>query len=207
MKKTALFIAFPLIAALGAAAGAQTSDFSQAAWARSLNVQVSASEVPPPARAEAVIPSRSGLPEGFDREKAGELARIALRNNLGYFNGQCYAYVAGFMEAAGVIRPEQWGGLGIGTDSAADFAEWAEANPAALRSSLGLVRMENPDSVSGLPTGGIVVYGRGVCGFSRKHGHIEVVVAENRLCSDGCESFEAACLKDPGVHVYVPVAR
>jgi hypothetical protein len=207
MKRNTFFISLTLTAALGGAALAQTSDFSQAAWARSLGAPVSVAGVPRPARAEAAIPSRSGLPEGFDREKARELARIARQNNLGYFNSQCYAYEAGFMEAAGVIRPGQWSDLGIGTDSAADFAEWAEANPVSLRRSLGLARMENPESVAELPVGGIVVYGRGTCGFSPKHGHIEVVVAENKLCSDGCESFEAACLKDPGVHIYVPVSR
>ncbi len=168
-----------------------------------------------PAAAQPAQPVRETepglLPEDYDLKKASLLARTALRNNIGYFSGKCYEFVANFMEWSSIIKGWQWSSLGIGPNHAADFAAWANANPVALRKQLSLVRMETPGKVADLPLGGIVVYQRGVCGFSKKAGHIEVVVAPNRLCSDGCQSFEASCLSNPSVRsrisVYVPVKK
>jgi len=211
MKRQALLL--PLIFSFLCTGGlaAQTADLSQGAWLRSLEPASPAAVPPAPEELPSVEQAKppSLLPAGYDLEKASLLARTARDNNLGYFAGRCYEFVANHMENAGVIRPSQWGQLGIGPDHAADFAEWANANPAAMREGLSLEKMETPEKVSDLPLGGIVVYERGACGFSRRSGHIEVVVGEDRLCSDGCESFEAACLEDPAVrsriHVYVPV--
>ncbi|MBI4676828.1 MAG: hypothetical protein HY748_04535 [Elusimicrobia bacterium] len=61
--------------------------------------------------------------------------------------------------------------------------------------------------------GSIIVYGRGQCGFSSEHGHIEVVVSRNPLqaCSDGCMDVpksRLACIQERGqkgwVNVYIP---
>lgn len=152
--------------------------------------------------------SAGGPLSRYDAEKAHRLAGIADANNAGAFGGRCYQYVAGFMEAAGVIRSEQWDELGISPFSAADFAYWANGNPDLL-SQIKLEKFETPAAASAIPVGSIVVYDRGACGFSGKHGHIEVAVAENYLCSDGCESFDQACLDDTDtraqINVYIPV--
>ena len=216
MKKQVFLITFVFPVLCAGALAAQTPALSGSGWLASLETEAQALRVPL-AAGPAEVPSGeqakspSPLPADYDAEKASLLARTARANNLGYFAGRCYEFVANHMENAGVIRPAQWDALGIGPDHAADFAEWANANPAALRAGLSLQKMETPEQVSGLPLGGIVVYERGACGFSRRSGHIEVVVGENELCSDGCESFEAACLQDPAVrariHVYVPVKK
>lgn len=113
------------------------------------------------------------------------------------------------MEAAGIIRPEQWGSLGIGPMHAADFAEWAVANPEAMRRELKLVKIPTPADRLAIPVGSIIVYERGVCGFSSRAGHIEVVTQPDWACSDGCESLDQTCFSDPvvreGIHVIVPV--
>jgi len=167
-----------------------------------------------PLRTEKSVPSigKSRVPHGplarYDSEKAHRLAQIAGSNNAGGFGGRCYQYVAAFMEAAGVIRPEQWDELGISPFSAADFAYWANGNPELL-SQIRLEKFETPATVAEIPVGSIVVYDRGACGFSSKHGHIEVTVSENYLCSDGCESFDQGCLDDADtrsqINVYIPV--
>lgn len=153
----------------------------------------------------------SMLPDDFDAAKAAELADIARRNNAGRFFGRCYEFVANFMEWSGIIKPWQWSWLGIGPWSAADFATWANAHPAAMRKHISMARIQTPEKTADLPVGGVVVYQRGACGFSSRHGHIEVVVSPNRLCSDGCQPAYQACFSDPGIRsrisVYVPVVK
>jgi hypothetical protein len=115
------------------------------------------------------------------------------------------------MEWSGIIKPWQWSWLGIGPWSAADFATWANANPAAMRKHISMARIKTPEKISDLPVGGIVVYQRGACGFSSRHGHIEVVVSPGRLCSDGCQPAYQECFGNPGIRsrisVYVPVKK
>lgn len=145
----------------------------------------------------------------YDRQMALRLAGMARRHNRGYFSGWCYSYVADFMELSGIIRRPQWYSLGIGVAAAADFGAWANANPRTLRRSLRLSKIKTPSRTSDLPIGGIVVYPRGVCGFSSRSGHIEVVTAPNWLCSDGCQTMLSSCLSNPSVRsrisVFVPV--
>lgn len=145
----------------------------------------------------------------YDADMGGKLAAAAAAGNLGAFYGKCYEYVSYHMEAAGVIRAEQWDQLGIGPDYAADFGAWAAANPELMRRELKLVKIPTPSDKLDIPVGGIIVYERGACGFSRKAGHIEVVTKPDWACSDGCESLDQACFADPAVrermHVIVPV--
>ena len=225
MKRTILTGIFFTLTLAAGAAFAGGGDHAGDGWASGFNTSAikelaarNAAAVPePPAPqsdgpAAQVSAQRSGqLPEDYDPEKAQLLASIALRNNIGYFSHRCYQFVANYMEWAGIIKPWQWSSLGISPVSPADFAAWADAKPVALRKQLSLVKMETPEKVADLPLGGIVVYQRGACGFSPKHGHIEVVVAPNKLCSDGCQTFMASCLSNPsvrsGISVYVPVKR
>jgi hypothetical protein len=215
MKKFTLTLACAILTSNSVKILARAADFTDQGWQRSMDLARQAGpeikfEEPKPAKETSVFKSGAkSLPANYDAEKAQRLAAVAGSENLGYFDKQCYGYVASHMEHAGIIRPEQWGELGIGPDSAADFATWANANPVAMKRQLGLEKMETPMTIAELPVGGIVVYERGACGFSEKHGHIEIVVSENKLCSDGCEGFDQACLDDDAVreriHIYIPV--
>jgi hypothetical protein len=148
-------------------------------------------------------------PADYDEATALRLARNAKYHSIGAFTGWCYSYVADAMEMTGLIRRDQWYSLGIGVNAAADFAAWANRNPATLRSQLRLAKIETPAKASDLPMGAIVVYNRGVCGFSGRSGHIEVKAAPNLLCSDGCQPAYQECFGSAGaragISVYVPV--
>lgn len=145
----------------------------------------------------------------YNAQTGGKLAAAASSGNLGAFYGKCYEYVSYHMEAAGVIRPEQWDQLGIGPMHAADFADWAVNNPGVMRRELKLVKLPTPEDRLAIPLGAIIVYERGVCGFSSRSGHIEVVTRPDWACSDGCESLDQGCFSDPsvraGIHVMIPV--
>lgn len=150
-------------------------------------------------------------PPDYDEATALRLAGNAKKHALGYFTGWCYSYVADAMEMTGIIRRDQWYSLGIGVNAAADFAAWANRNPSTLRSELKLAKIETPSKASDLPMGAIVVYNRGTCGFSSRSGHIEVKVAKNLLCSDGCQPAYQECFGSQGtragISVYVPVKK
>ncbi|MEI7529317.1 MAG: hypothetical protein WCK76_10270 [Elusimicrobiota bacterium] len=150
-------------------------------------------------------------PADYDEAAALRLARNARNHSLGAFTGWCYSYVADAMEMTGLIRRDQWYSLGIGVNAAADFAAWANRNPGTLRSQLKLAKMPTPSVAAELPLGAIVVYNRGVCGFSGRSGHIEVKVAPDQLCSDGCQPAYQACFGSAGaragISVYVPVKK
>jgi hypothetical protein len=168
---------------------------------------------------EFTLPTKPQLPAGPEEPKAGQadydettalrLARNSKNRSIGAFTGRCYSYVADAMEMTGLIRRDQWYSLGIGVNAAADFAAWANRNPGTLRGQLKLAKMETPAKASDLPMGAIVVYNRGVCGFSGRSGHIEVKVAPNLLCSDGRQPAYQECFGSPvaraGISVYVPV--
>lgn len=167
--------------------------------------------LPPQPQLQAGTEEPKAAPQDYDEAAALRLARNAKNRSLGYFTGWCYSYVADAMEMTGFIRRDQWYSLGIGVNAAADFAAWANRNPGTLRSQLKLAKMETPARASDLPMGAIVVYNRGVCGFSGRSGHIEVKVAPNLLCSDGCQPAYQECFSSPaargGISVYVPVRK
>lgn len=208
-----IILAAAVLAAIPCAALADAGAAGFEAMARTVLSGASRAEVPVPA-SPAPSPAGEDGPKTFadyeyDAAAGGKLAAAAASGNLGAFHGKCYEYVSYHMEAAGVIRPEQWDQLGIGPDYAADFAEWAVANPAAMRRELKLVKIPTPSDKLEIPAGSIIVYERGACGFSRKAGHIEVVTRPDWACSDGCESLDQACFADPAVsariHVMIPV--
>jgi hypothetical protein len=174
-----------------------------------VRAQAAESWAEPMAAMRAARAQAASVPAAYDAEKAAAFGKIAEENSLGAFKGRCYEFVADAMEKAGIIRDEQWSALGIGPDHAADFADWAEANLGAMRSELGLAKLDTPAAVDDFPVGAIVVYERGQCGFSAKSGHIEVVVRRGFACSDGCEILWQDCVATAAdrarVHVYIPV--
>ncbi|OGR79344.1 MAG: hypothetical protein A2X32_10445 [Elusimicrobia bacterium GWC2_64_44] len=203
-------------AIMAVGAGAASADVGAAgfdALARSVmtggaRAAVAVPEIPSPSFAGEKAPKTFADHE-YDAAAGAALGAAAAKGNLGAFYGKCYEYVSYHMEAAGVIRPEQWEQLKIGPDFAYEFADWAVANPEAMRRELKLVKLPTPADKLAVPVGAIIVYERGACGFSKRAGHIEVVTKADWACSDGCESLDQACFEDPSVsariHVLIPV--
>ncbi|MCX5785869.1 MAG: hypothetical protein NTX59_09280 [Elusimicrobia bacterium] len=188
---------------------AEDFDFSQENWIGSFQAAEAAQadmkfEPPTPSKIDEI-----SAPEDYDAEMANKLAKAAAKGNLGYFSHRCYEYVTYHMQNAGVIKPAQWGQLGIGSARAVNFAQWAVKNPQTMRKELKLARIPTPSDTAEIPLGSIIVYGRGICGFSPTSGHIEVLVRPNRACSDGCETLTQSCFKNAAqreyIYVIVPV--
>jgi len=149
------------------------------------------------------------LPRRYNTATAERLATLAHRYNAGAFQEQCYAYASWYLQLAGIVTSSRWTSMGIPTKSAADFAAWAARNPHDLDEELALRRVPTPAAAGEIPVGSLVVFERGLCGYSRRHGHIGIVTDPGRLCADGCERFRPGCLKTrkdrSKVHVFVPV--
>ena len=145
----------------------------------------------------------------LDWDKAKTMAREVWDNAKG-FTGYCYAYVKDALDA---VLPKGWRSQ-VGQSSAYQFASSLNRNP-KLFDKLKLRKIDPNTIPDGIPpVGAIIVYGRGMCGFSPEHGHIEIVVATQppRACSDGCMNITASrlsCIKRYSsrnwVNVYVPV--
>lgn len=147
---------------------------------------------------EAVGSGASAICTGYDSAQGARIARAA-RSREGYRSqGKCYRYVKNHLEAVGIeirdyidARDE---------NSAFAFTRWADSSPNELRQA-GLTKARRVD-MDDLPIGSILVWARGECGYNRTHGHIEIVVGENRACSDFCGSIKRGCGTPD---VFVPV--
>jgi hypothetical protein len=163
---------------------------------------------PPPAEPPLVLKDKSILTY-LDWNKAKELAHDVWENAKG-FTGYCYAAVKDSLDT---ILPKGWRSQ-VGPSSAYQFANSLNQNP-KLFDKLKLRKIDPktlPDNK--FPVGAIIVYGRGMCGFSAEHGHIEIVVSVDppKACSDGCEGIPAGrlqCIEKYStkgwVNVYEPV--
>ncbi|MFA5140447.1 MAG: CHAP domain-containing protein [Elusimicrobiota bacterium] len=156
-----------------------------------------------------VVRLRGAPAKHYDTRMARRMAVIAHQYNAGGFRRLCYAYSSWHLQIAGIISAGKWAELGIPTESAADFARWAERSPRLLDEQLRLRRISTPERGAAMPVGSLVVFGRGLCGYNRRHGHIGIVTSPGMICSDGCEAFRERCLKTSRdrrkVYVYVPV--
>ena len=145
----------------------------------------------------------------LDWNKAKELAQEAW-DGAKRFTGHCYAYVK---DALDNVLPDGWRSE-VGQASAFQFANSINKNP-KLFDRLKLRKIDPSTLPDGIPpVGAIIVYGRGMCGFSRAHGHIEIVVSSKppKACSDGGEDIppsRSKCIQKYSpknwVNVYVPV--
>jgi hypothetical protein len=152
-----------------------------------------------------------GAPDrSYDELRGKKLAAAAYKRTRRRFGRRCYRYVTAALRSSGMVTARRWQELGIPTRSAADFAVWAELHPESLDQALNLRKIATPQDSSAIPLGSVVVYDRGHCGYSRKHGHIGIVSAPGRLASDGREPLHDRCTATPEarekVHVYVPVS-
>jgi len=160
----------------------------------------------------AVHAKSAGALDAYDQELGRRLAAAAEAGNLGAFKGKCYTYVAWHMDAAGILGFYDWKAMGIEPQyslDAADFIVWARQNEEKMRREMRLAVIPTPYNKLDVPIGSILVYDRGWCDFNADSGHIEILTAQDRACSDGCESLDQNCFSDPEirkhVHVIIPV--
>ena len=76
------------------------------------------------------------------------------------------------------------------------FADFVDKNPGLLNRKLRRI----PEPSWPVPIGTIVVWSAGACGYSSKSGHIEIItrIKPPQACSDGCGTFQTACLDGLG---------
>lgn len=124
--------------------------------------------------------------DDYNAFKGERLARIALNNSVGW-TGYCASYVKSDIQAAG---------LGPYTKG------HAYQMPKILRKNPNFkeISVNNVD-VSKLPAGCILVYGKGVEGYSDDYGHTEITTGDGRAVSDGVTKN---LYKQPS-NIFIPV--
>lgn len=213
MKPATMILTLAVLACSPLILGAQQNEKAFADSLASFRAAaVTVPEAAPAAIKEEAPAKAAGVKESYDAELGKKLAAAAEAGNIGVFRGQCYAYVAHHMDAAGILGFYDWAAMGIEpgfSDHAADFAVWAAANQEKMRREMKLAILPTPENKEDVPLGSILVYDRGYCDFSPKSGHIEVLTAPDKACSDGCEGLDQKCFADPAirehVHVIIPV--
>lgn len=124
--------------------------------------------------------------EGYDATAAQKLASTAGKREGLRSQKRCYRFVKNHLANTGYQVPGAVASGGRYAGSAYMFTTWARQNPDALR-RMGFkeVKLKLGEAP---PKGAIIVWGRGECGYSKSHGHIEVVSTDDgsRACSDFC---------------------
>lgn len=213
MKPATLILTLAALACSPLLLNAQLSEKSFADSLASLKTADAAVPAAVPAAVKEEAPAKTaGVRESYDPELGKKLAAAAEAGNIGVFKGKCYAFVAHHMDTAGILGFNDWAAMGIEpdfSDHAADFAVWAAANQEKMRREMKLAILPTPENKEEVPLGSILVYDRGFCDFSPKSGHIEVLTAPDKACSDGCEGLDQKCFGDPAirehVHMIIPV--
>lgn len=121
---------------------------------------------------------------------ASKLATIARKMDGRKSGGYCYRYVKAHLRGAGFSTAAlESKGYGV---SAYKFAVWAKNNPQDL-ARMGMKKVNL--GLNELPKGAVIVWPRGMCGYHKVHGHIEVVIDDNssRACSDFCGRIKKGC--------------
>ncbi|MDF2692598.1 MAG: hypothetical protein K0S65_981 [Labilithrix sp.] len=155
------------------------------------------------AAATAIVASACAVPVEEDEESgetsselrcsaaaATKVANVASKMEGRRSGGYCYRHVKAHLRAAGMptgdLEAKGYGG------SAYKFSVWAKKYPSAL-AEMGLTKVTA--SLDALPKGALIVWPRGMCGYNKTHGHIEVVVDNNssRACSDFCGRIKKGC--------------
>jgi len=147
----------------------------------------------------------------LDFKKAAALGLEAWRKATD-FGGRCLHRVWGDIRSVLHLKSSDVSGMSL--QSAYQFSDSLNRDP-RLFDKLKLRKIDPSTLPDGIPpVGAIINYGRGMCGFSPKHGHIEIVVSTRppRTCSDGCMRLTPSrleCIKkyspQNSVNVYVPV--
>ena len=135
------------------------------------------------------INTKTNLPQlssiGYNASKGSSLAKAALSNTCG-FTGYCAKYVRVALESSGLSN-------GMRADGA-DYGEVLSRNRNFREISASGINL------SSLPAGCILVYGRGVSGYSSRYGHVEITTGNGQAVSDGVTNNIR-----PGARIFVPV--
>jgi len=127
-----------------------------------------------------------------DLAAGSKLASVVAADEIG-FTGYCYSYVKSALHKVGIVDKATIAATGDG-GRAAQFNDFVQKNPALLKRKL--LRIPSPSWP--LPIGTIVVWSPSACHYDAKSGHIEIVtrIKPPQACSDGCQTFQTACLNE-----------
>ncbi len=128
--------------------------------------------------------------------------------------GSCYEYALYALEDSGVIRGRKAGqdwrsfysSISLDYLSAKNFGRWGTANPKAMERVFGLGKIPTPADPKTIPAGAVIVYEPGTCGFSAKHGHIEIAQGDGTACSDHCQALYPYCFAKQSSQIAVFVS-
>ena len=122
---------------------------------------------------------------GYNSQKGSLLANETASHAVG-FSGYCARYVKNAIVRSGLGRYES-GHAYQQIDTLRHNSNFREISPEGV-------------DVNSLPAGCILVFGRGVSGYSREYGHIEVTTGTGKGVSDGVTNH----LKKPSA-IFMPV--
>lgn len=124
---------------------------------------------------------------GYDKTKGDKLANTAAKNTVG-FTHQCATYVKNAIQNSGLGAYEY--------GDAYECANILERNKNFKEIST------NGLDLSTLPAGCVLVYDKGVAGYSSKYGHTEITLGNGQAVSDGVTNNIRQ-----GARVFVPVSQ
>lgn len=124
---------------------------------------------------------------GYNAAAGSRLANYAMNHRAG-FTGYCAKYVKNAIAATGLGRYER--------GHAYQMASILRRNKNFREISPNSVNVNN------LPAGCILVYGRGVSGYSSQYGHVEITTGDGRAVSDGVTDS----LRSRPTAIFMPVA-
>lgn len=128
----------------------------------------------------------TGTLEDYNAENGKKLARIALANSPKTWKKECATYVKNAIKDAGLGEYE--------TGDAHEVDNILAKNP-----NFKQISTENID-VNELPAGCILVYEKGVQGYDKNYGHVEITTGDKRGVSDGITNN----LREPS-SIFIPV--
>lgn len=108
--------------------------------------------------------------DGYNAFKGERLAKVALSRSVGW-TGYCAAYVKSDIQAAG-LGPYKYGHAYQMSKILRKNSNFKEISPEEV-------------DVAKLPAGCVLVYNKGVEGYSNKYGHTEITTGDGRAVSDG----------------------
>ncbi len=106
---------------------------------------------------------------GYNAQKGSRLARYAMAHQAGSWNSLCATYVKNAIQGTGLGEYKPGHGF--------QMASVLNGNP-------NFKRVSNNLDVKSLPAGCILVYGKGVAGYSSSYGHVEITTGNGTCVSD-----------------------
>lgn len=122
---------------------------------------------------------------GYNADKGKALAKTVANNAVGFTN-QCAKYVRIGLDNTGLGTGERGNGY--------EYADILSHNPNFKEVSTDKLKL------SSLPAGCVLVYDRGVAGYSSAYGHVEITLGNGQAVSDGVTNNIRK-----GARVFVPV--